>query len=90
LSLIEAHRVLGQQVEARKALDELIACCAHNGAWQIALAHASLGDRDRAFEWLDRARVQLDSGIRVLKRAQRFQGDRRTAAILRKMNLPVD
>jgi TolB-like protein/Flp pilus assembly protein TadD len=90
LSLIEAYRVLGQQAEARKALDELVACCAHNAAWQIALAHDSLGDRDRAFEWLDRARVQLDSGIRVLKRAQRFQGDRRTAAILKKMNLPVD
>jgi hypothetical protein len=47
-------------------------------------------DRDRAFGWLDRARVQMDYGIRVLKRQQRFKGDSRTAAILEKMNLPVE
>jgi len=90
LVLIDAHLALGHQAEARKALDGLVACCSHNGAWQIALAYDALGDRNRAFDWYDRARVQMDSGIRVLKSVQRLQGDPRTAAILKKMNLPVD
>jgi tetratricopeptide (TPR) repeat protein len=87
---VSALRILGREAEARTALDELIACCSHNGAWQIALAYDNAKDRDKAFEWLERARVNLDGGIRNLKLAQRFKGDPRTAAILKKMNLTVD
>jgi tetratricopeptide (TPR) repeat protein len=87
---IEAYLSLGQEAEARKALEELVACCSHNGAWQIAFAYDYLGDRDRAFEWIDRARVQMDDGIRALRNARRFRDDPRTAEILRKMNLPAD
>ena len=90
VSLIEAHLVLGQQAEAHQALDGLIACCSHNGAWQIAAAYDLLGDRDRAFEWLDRARVQMDTGVRFLRCARAYRGDPRTKAILKKMNLSAD
>ena len=80
----------GRIAEARGMVEEMIACCAVGGAWQIALAHDNLGDRDGAFEWLERAHVQMDEGIRNLKRARRFRGDPRTAVILRRMNLSAD
>jgi serine/threonine-protein kinase len=82
-----ALRVLGREADARKALDELIACCSLTGAWQIAFVFEQAGDLARAFEWLERARVNLDGGIRNLKMSRRFRGDPRTAEILRKMNL---
>ena len=87
---VQALRILGREAEARTALDELIACCSHNGAWQIALTYDNAGERDKAFEWLERARVNMDGGIRNLKGSRRFRGDPRTAEILRKMNLPAD
>jgi hypothetical protein len=76
--------------EARREMDQLIACCSFTGAWQIAYTYEAAGDRDKAFEWLEHARVNLDGGIRFLKLARRYEGDPRTATILRKMNLPVD
>jgi tetratricopeptide (TPR) repeat protein len=87
---VRALRVLGREAEARTAFDELVSCCTFSGAWQVALAYDNAGERDKAFEWLERARVNMDRGIRYLKLAPRFKGDPRTAAILRKMNLPVD
>jgi hypothetical protein len=41
----------------------LIDRCADNGALQIAEAFAYCGDADRAFEWLERAYQQRDSGL---------------------------
>jgi len=86
---VKALRALGREAEARTALDERIACCSFSGAWQVALAHDNARERDQAFEWLERARVNMDRGIRYLKLAPRFKGDPRTAEILRKLNLPV-
>ncbi len=87
---VKAFRLLGREAEARRALDEFIACCSVTHAWGIALAYDNAGERDKAFEWLERARVNMDGGIRNLKPSPRFRGDPRTAACLRKMNLPVD
>jgi len=42
---------------------QLIDRCTENGALQIAEAFAYLGDADQAFEWLDRAYQQGDSGL---------------------------
>jgi hypothetical protein len=85
-----ALRLLGREGEARTALAEFIACCSFMHAWGIALTFDNAGERDKAFEWLERARVNMDGGIRNLKQSPRFKGDPRTSAILRKMNLPVD
>jgi len=87
---VVAFRFLGREAEARAAMEELIACCSFTGAWQIAYTYENAGDRDKAFEWLERARVYMDGGIRNLKLSPRYKGDPRTAAILKKMNLPVD
>jgi TolB-like protein/DNA-binding XRE family transcriptional regulator len=58
---------LGQEQEARAALDKLIEVGADDGAFQIAEAVAYLGDIDNAFAWLERARVQRDPGVSQLQ-----------------------
>ncbi len=50
-------------------------------------------DLDQAFEWLERARSQHDTGLRMVKYDRlliALRGDARYAAFLQKMNLPVD
>ena len=58
-----SQHALGQRAQCDAALHELIDKCADDGALQIAEAFAYLGDRDRAFEWLERAYAQRDSGL---------------------------
>jgi adenylate cyclase len=49
--------------ESDAALNELIKNEAELAAFQIAEAYAYRGDKDRAFEWLERARRQRDPGL---------------------------
>jgi len=37
------------------------------GVYEVALIYAGLGDKDRAFEWLDRAYEARDMGLVLLK-----------------------
>ena len=45
------------------ALAELIAKYGETGAYQIAEAYGYRNDKDKAFEWLERARQQRDAGL---------------------------
>ena len=45
------------------ALRELIAKNSADAAYQVAAVYAWRGENDRAFEWLERARVQRDGGL---------------------------
>ena len=58
-----AQHGLGRHAESEATLQQLIERCADNGALQIAEAFAYLGDADRAFEWLERAYQQRDTGL---------------------------
>ena len=49
------------------ALAELIAKNGEVAAYQIAEVYAYRNDRDKAFEWLERARRQRDAGIPGLR-----------------------
>jgi serine/threonine-protein kinase len=49
--------------EADAALVDLIKGSADGAAYQIAEVYAWRGEKDRAFEWLERARRQRDSGL---------------------------
>jgi Tfp pilus assembly protein PilF len=88
-----ARQALGQAAAARQALDALKDQFADNFAYDIAILHARWGERDAAFEWLDRAYRQHDGGLVAVKISiflQPLRDDPRYIALLRKMNLPVD
>ena len=63
---------------------------AEEWAYEIACAHAFRGERDAAFQWLDRAYVQKDFLMEYVKSEwalKGLEGDARYKALLRKMNL---
>lgn len=61
--------------------------------YYVTSVHAWRGERDRAFEWLDRAYERHDLSLRLVKIdvfLRNLHGDPRFIAFLRKMNLQVD
>ena len=58
-----AEHTLGHARESQLALDQAIAGFAQGAAYQIAEVYAWRGERDKAFEWLERAVVQNDGGL---------------------------
>ena len=90
LGLAVGEHALGHRPEAEAALQELITRHSDSAAFQIAGAHAFLGDADRAFEWLERAEKQRDPGLVELKAEillRNIYGDPRWPALLEKMGL---
>jgi TolB-like protein/tetratricopeptide (TPR) repeat protein len=86
-----AEHTVGRAKESQQALDELIAKYAHEAAFQIAESYAWRGEKDKAFEWLERAYQQRDGGLTEIKGdlpLASLRGDRRYKALLHKMNLP--
>jgi TolB-like protein len=86
-----AEHTLTNVKESQQALDELIAKHAQEAAFQIAQAFAWRGEKDQAFEWLDRSYQQRDAGLSYVKvdpLLNGLHGDRRFKALLRKMKLP--
>ena len=82
---------LGHADESQKALDELIRSHSQYDAYEIATIYAWRGDKEKVFEWLDRAYRQHDSGlvdVKVDPLLHGLRGDPRYKAFLRKMNLP--
>jgi TolB-like protein/Tfp pilus assembly protein PilF len=76
--------------ESAAALNELIKNEAELAAFQIAEAYAYRGDRDRAFEWLERARRQRDPGLGNLRRdplLENLRSDPRWNTFLHTMGL---
>ncbi len=79
--------------EADAALAQLTDGFADTAAYQIAEVHAYRGDKDRAFEWLERARRQRDRGLVSMRRdplLANLKGDPRWNAFLHTMGLADD
>jgi len=79
--------------ESDAALAELIAKFGETGAYQIAEAYGYRNDKDKAFEWLERARRQRDAGLPSLRAdtlLRNLHGDPRWDAFLRTMALADD
>jgi serine/threonine-protein kinase len=79
--------------ESDAALTELIAKVSETGAYQIAEAYAYRNDKDKAFEWLERARRQHDGGLPSLRPdtlLPNLHSDPRWDAFLRTMGLADD
>ena len=79
--------------ESDAALNELIKNESELAAFQIAQAYAYRGDKDKAFEWLERARRQRDPGLGDLLKdplLENLHGDPRWNTFLRTMSLADD
>jgi TolB-like protein len=79
--------------EADAALAQLTKDFAETAAYQIAEVHAYRGDKDKAFEWLERARRQRDPGLASLRKdplLTNLHDDPRWNAFLHKMGLADD
>jgi serine/threonine-protein kinase len=63
LGIACARHAMGEREASDAALAEMIADYANDSAYQVAEVHAWRGERDAAFEWLERACVQRDPGI---------------------------
>src|SRR4029077_16275186 len=84
-----AYYALGREKESDAALSELIAKYHAGGAYQIAQVYAFRNQSDEAFEWLDRAYAQRDSGLigtKVEPLLKSLHNDPRFAAFLKKLN----
>ena len=90
LGHLEASR--GNEAEARRILAELEEARSRRvvSAWGIAALHASLGDVDEAFRWLDAAVEDGATGLiflRVHPRLDKIRSDPRYTTLLRKVGL---
>jgi len=86
-----SEHTLGHSKASQQALDEAITKHAQDSAYQIAEAHAWRGEKNDAFDWLERAYRQRDGGLAETKIDPLFEnlhGDPRYQAMLRKLNLP--
>ena len=88
-----AEYSLGHLDASRRAIDELIADYGKRDLadWAIASVYAWRAEKDKTFEWLERAYVHKDTGLTSLKIDPDFRSlrdDPRYQALLNKMNLP--
>ena len=82
----------GNEQEARRILAELTATRAKRvvSAWGIAVLHASLGDIDEAFKWLETAIEERASGLLLLRvhpRLDPIRKDPRYLPLVRRLGL---
>ncbi len=89
--LAMAYFALGRQAESDAALARMTKEQANVFAFEIAEAHAFRGERDQAFQWLDRAYAQKDPMMYLIKGEfplRNLEAEPRYKAFLRKVNLP--
>ncbi len=90
--LAHALASAGRPAEAREILARLLrrGRTQYVPSYWIALVHVGLGDRNRAFAWLDRARRERSSWLAWVKVEPRFdslRSDPRFGRLLRQLNL---
>ncbi len=88
-----ANFALGRRGPADAALDKLVEDYGEAAAFQIAEVHAFRDEPDEAFEWLERAYRQRDTGLADSAISPLFvnlHADPRWAAFLGKMGLPTE
>ncbi|MGA2475856.1 MAG: protein kinase [Terriglobia bacterium] len=87
-----AYARAGNKAEAQKLLQKLIEVSTQKrGTWEVALVYAGLGEKDRAFEWLERAYKVHDKGMCFLKvdhALDPLRPDPRFQDLVRRMNFP--
>ena len=90
ISLAMIYWQLQETEKSDAALARLVAGYSETCAYQVAQIHAFRGQNDLAFEWLERAWRQRDSGLEFLRLGSEFtklQTDPRWPVFLRKVGL---
>jgi tetratricopeptide (TPR) repeat protein len=91
VGLAMAEHSLGHTKESQQAFEQIIAKYAADNPAQVAWVYAWRGERNKAFEWLERAYREHDGDLINLKWSpfvDRLRGDPRFGAMLRKLKLP--
>jgi TolB-like protein/Tfp pilus assembly protein PilF len=88
-----AYARAGREREARECLRELKQRSKVDtvGTYEVAFIHAGLGEKDEAFDWLEKAYAERDQGMLYLKvdpALDPLRSDRRFEDFLRRMNFP--
>ena len=86
------YYALGREQDSNASLSELITQYHQSMAYQIAEIYAYRGDSDPAFQWLNRAYEQRDSGMRSLKidpLLKSLRQDSRYIELLKRVRLHV-
>jgi len=89
-----AYAVAGQRADAQKTLAQLegLSPGRFGFAMPIARIHAALGDKDSAFNWLNKACLERDSGVIWLKvdpTLDNLRSDPGFSQLLKNMRLPL-
>ena len=88
--LAYAYAVSGRKTEARKILNELKQQMKqrHVSPFNIAQIHVGLGEKDRAFEWLEKAYEEHDEDLVFIRDPilDPLRSDSRFQSLLRQMN----
>ncbi|HET9599646.1 MAG TPA: protein kinase [Anaeromyxobacteraceae bacterium] len=86
-----AQHDLGRAEESDRTLQHLMARYGERDAFGVAEVLAWRGERDRAFDWLERALTRHEPGLPELRTdplLRRLRGDPRFATLERALNLP--
>ncbi len=90
VGLVLAYSTLGREADARNALDILKSEYGERNPTWIAEAYSWRGEKDQAFEWLEKAYMQKDDGLAYLLNSnvfERLYDDSRWVELLQKLNL---
>jgi len=92
-SLGYAYAASGRRDEARKMVNRITRASKqeHFSPYMIATAYAGLGDKDQAFDWLERAYKSHDETMVMVKVDQHLdslRSDRRFADLMRRLRFP--
>jgi tetratricopeptide (TPR) repeat protein len=92
--LAHVYALAGKRAEAQKALAELLELAKQRYVppASIAMIYGALGDKDKAFVWLEQADSTRDALLARLKVDSRFdslRSDRRFAEFVRRAGLPL-
>lgn len=87
-----SYHALGREKESEASLARLVKIGKEDAPYNIAGVYAFRGEKDRAFQWLDRAYATRDTGllaeIKTDPLLDNLRSDQRFEALLRKLNLP--
>ena len=88
-----AYDALGRKKEADKLNNEFMIKFPKDQMYQVAEVYAVRGDKDKAFEYLEKSYLAKDVRLTYLKGdplLKNLEGDPRYVAFMKKMKLPVD